>query len=105
MFIQPQDAVYAGQIIGEHTRENDLTVNVVRAKAFSNVRESNKEATVTLKAPRLLTLEAALEYIEADELVELTPASIRMRKRLLSESDRKRVSRQKAAAVVEKAAG
>ena len=94
MFIKPQDPIYAGQIVGEHTREGDLTVNVVKAKAFSNVRESTKEATVTLKAPRGLSLEAALEYVEADELVEITPASIRLRKRILSESERKRISRQ-----------
>ena len=95
MFVRPQDPVYAGQIVGEHSRENDLTVNVVKAKAFSNVRESNKEATVTLKAPRLLTLEAALEYIEDDELVELTPQSIRLRKRMLSEAQRRRDDRKR----------
>ncbi len=94
MFITPGDPIYAGQIVGEHTRENDLTVNVVKAKAFSNMREANKEATVTLKAPRLLTLEAALEYIEGDELVELTPKSVRIRKRVLDESQRKRLMRQ-----------
>ncbi|MHC4991941.1 MAG: large ribosomal subunit assembly factor BipA, partial [Planctomycetota bacterium] len=97
MFVQPQDRVYAGQVVGEHSRDNDLTVNVVKAKAFSNVRESTKEATVTLKAPRPLTLEAALEYIEDDELVEITPASIRLRKRLLSEADRRRAQRREKA--------
>jgi len=66
---------------------------VVKGKAFSNVRESNKEATVVLKSPRDLSLEAALEYIESDELVEITPESIRLRKRLLSEGDRKRADR------------
>ena len=68
-------------------------MNVVKGKAFSNVRESNKEATVVLKSPRLHSLEEALEYIESDELVEITPTSIRLRKKLLSETDRKRKDR------------
>ncbi|MHC5002463.1 MAG: translational GTPase TypA [Planctomycetota bacterium] len=93
MFIRAQERIYEGQVVGEHSRENDLTVNVVRAKAFSNVRESTKEATVTLKAPRILSLEAALEYIEDDELVEITPSSIRLRKRMLTEADRRRAGR------------
>ncbi len=94
MFVRPQDPVYAGQIVGECSREKDMVVNVVKAKALTNVRESTKEATVSLKAPRLMDLEAALEYIENDELVEITPSAVRMRKRLLAESDRRRVSRQ-----------
>jgi len=93
MFVEPQDPIYEGQIVGENARENDLGVNVVKGKAFSNVRESTKEATVVLKAARILSLEAALEYIESDELVEITPKSIRLRKRLLRETDRKRAAR------------
>jgi GTP-binding protein len=93
MFVRPGDDVYAGQVVGEHNRENDLGVNITKAKAFSNVRESNKEATVTLKAPRLLSLEAALEYVEADELVEITPAAVRLRKRVLDPTARKREER------------
>ncbi len=93
MFVKPQDPVYAGQIVGENSRENDLGVNVAKGKAFSNVRESTKEATVVLKAARTISLEAALEYIESDELVEITPKSIRLRKKLLSESQRKRADR------------
>ncbi|MEM7230318.1 MAG: hypothetical protein AAF432_16050, partial [Planctomycetota bacterium] len=93
MFVRPQEPVYAGQVVGENSRDNDLDVNVAKAKAFSNVRESTKEATVTLKAPRDITLELALEYIESDELVEVTPAAIRIRKRLLSENERKRAMR------------
>ncbi len=95
MFVKPQDPVYAGQIVGENNRDNDLGVNVAKGKAFSNVRESNKEATVVLKAPRTVSLEAALEYIESDELVEITPNSIRLRKKILSESERKRAVRHK----------
>ncbi|MBL1218157.1 MAG: translational GTPase TypA [Planctomycetes bacterium] len=93
MFVKAQDPVYPGQIVGEHNRANDLPVNVVKGKAFSNVRESTKEATVTLKAPRLFTLEAALEYIESDEFVEITPHSIRLRKEYLSEAQRKKIQR------------
>ena len=93
MFVKPQDPIYAGQIVGENSRSNDMGVNVVKNKAFSNVRESTKETTVVLDAPRQLSLEAALEYIESDELVEITPTSIRLRKRLLDEGARKRAER------------
>jgi GTP-binding protein len=93
MFVQPGDKVYKGQIVGEHCRENDLPANVAKLKALSNVRESNKEATVSLKAARLMSLEQALEYIEDDELVEITPKSVRMRKRVLDEGERKRTLR------------
>jgi GTP-binding protein len=95
MFVEPQDKVYAGQVVGENSRDNDLSINVVKGKAFSNVRESNKEATVVLKSPRLHSLEEALEYIEADEFVEITPDSVRLRKKLLSEVGRKRQDRDK----------
>ncbi len=94
MFVEPQEPIYVGQIVGENSRDNDMPVNVAKGKAFSNVRESTKEATVVLKAPRILSLEAALEYIESDELVEITPNSIRLRKKLLTEADRKRAGRQ-----------
>jgi len=97
MFVEPGDEVYEGQMVGEHCKDNDIPVNVVRAKKLTNVRSSTKEATVTLKAARKLDLEAALEYIEDGELVELTPESLRLRKRLLKEGDRRRMSRQLAA--------
>ncbi|MDA1007784.1 MAG: translational GTPase TypA [Planctomycetota bacterium] len=93
MFVRPQDAVYEGMMVGEHNRDTDLMVNATRAKPFSNVREANKEATVVLKEPRQMGLEACLEFLEDDELVEITPTSVRMRKRMLKESDRKRVNR------------
>ena len=96
MFVKPGDAVYGGQVVGEHCKPNDITVNIVRQKKLNNIRSSTKEATVTLKAPRQLSLEAALEYIEDDELVELTPAAIRLRKRWLSEVERKRHARKPA---------
>ncbi len=96
MFIEPGDQVYEGQLVGEHCRDNDLAANVVRKKNLTNIRSANKDATVTLKAPRKYSLESALEYVENDELVELTPESIRLRKRFLKENDRKRHSRQAA---------
>ena len=85
--------VVVGQIVGESSREHDMTVNVVKTKGLSNVRESNKEATVTLKAPRLVNLEGALEYIESDELVEITPKSTRLRKTVLDHNVRKRIEK------------
>jgi len=93
MFVSPTDEVYEGQVVGEHCKDNDIGVNVVRQKRLTNMRASSKDATVVLKTPRRMALEAALEYIEADELVELTPQSIRLRKRYLTENDRRRYGR------------
>jgi GTP-binding protein len=93
LFVVPGDPVYAGQIVGEHNRENDLTVNITRLKQLTNFREATKEATVKLKAARQMSLEQCLEYIEDDELVEITPTAIRMRKRALSEADRRKAGR------------
>jgi GTP-binding protein len=92
-FIGPGEQVYEGQIVGEHCRDNDLAVNVTRAKKMTNIRAAGSDKTVVLKPPRELTLEMALEFIEDDELVEVTPEAIRLRKRLLTESDRKRAAR------------
>ena len=94
LFVTPGEKVYAGQVVGEHNRDNDLTVNVTRLKHLTNMRVSSKEQTVVLKAPRKMSLEQCLEYIEEDELVELTPKTIRMRKKILDESMRKRAERQ-----------
>ncbi|MCC6661773.1 MAG: translational GTPase TypA [Phycisphaerales bacterium] len=94
LFVVPTEKVYAGQVVGEHNRDNDLTVNITRLKHLTNIRSSTKEATVTLKAPRRISLEEALEYVEEDELVELTPKSIRIRKKILEESMRKKAERQ-----------
>ncbi|MBL9000435.1 MAG: translational GTPase TypA [Phycisphaerae bacterium] len=93
LFVVPGDKVYSGQIVGEHNRDNDLTVNITRLKHLTNMRATSKEQTVVLKAPRKLSLEAALEYIEDDELVEVTPKNIRLRKKILDESLRKRADR------------
>ena len=94
-FVSPSDQVYAGQIVGEHNKDNDIVVNVTRGKKLSNVRAAGKDDAAQVKPARVMSLEACLEYIADDELVEITPESIRMRKMLLSESDRKRDSRRK----------
>lgn len=93
LFVGPMEEVYEGQIVGEHCRDNDLTVNVTREKKLTNMRAAGSDKNVPLKPPRTFALEAALEYIEDDELVELTPNSIRMRKFHLRESDRKKAGR------------
>jgi len=89
-FVEPGDNVYEGQIVGEHCKDNDLEVNIIRQKKLTNMRAAAKDATIVLKTAWRPELEAALEYIESDELVELTPQSIRLRKRFLRESDRRR---------------
>jgi GTP-binding protein len=93
LFANPGLEVYEGMIIGEHSRENDLTVNVTRGKQLTNMRASGTDAVTKLAPAREFTLEQALEYIANDELVEITPGSIRMRKKFLTEGDRKRASR------------
>ncbi len=96
MFVAPMDPVYEGQVVGEHCRDNDLPVNICREKKLTNIRSSTAEIKTVIKPPRQMALEIALEYIEDDELVEVTPKSIRLRKVLLKESDRKKYERQKA---------
>jgi GTP-binding protein len=95
MIIEPGVEVYAGQVIGVHSRANDLTVNPLKAKQLTNIRTVLKDDAVQLAAPMKLTLEQALEFIEDDELVEVTPEAIRIRKTHLLEHERKRASRQK----------
>jgi len=97
MFLQPGDQVYAGQIVGEHNRENDIVVNVCRGKKLTNMRAAGADKTVVLKPPRQMTLELALEFIEDDELLEITPDALRLRKRFLQETDRKRAERARVA--------
>jgi len=92
-FVSPGQPVYEGQIVGEHCREGDIRVNVCRGKKLTNIRAASADRTVVLKAPRQITLELALEFIEEDELVEVTPDAIRLRKRYLLEADRKRAAR------------
>ena len=90
MFVEPGVEVYEGMIVGEHSRENDLAVNAVRGKNLTNVRASGSDHTVVLKRPRPITLEYALDYINSDELVEVTPNHIRIRKRILNTEERKK---------------
>ena len=90
MLISPQTEVYEGMIVGLHTRDNDLVVNVCKAKQLTNIRAAGSDENIILIPPILLTLEQALEFIEDDELVEVTPKSIRVRKKLLKENERKR---------------
>ncbi|MEK8033929.1 translational GTPase TypA [Ideonella sp. DXS29W] len=96
MFVKPGDPVYEGLIIGIHSRDNDLVVNATRTKQLTNFRVSGKEDAIKITPPIDLTLEYAVEFIADDELVEITPKSIRVRKRFLKEHDRKRASRESA---------
>ncbi len=93
MFIKPTDKVYSGMIVGEHSRSNDLEVNPIRGKNLTNVRASGSDEAIKLVPPVELTLEKALEWIEDDELVEVTPKSIRVRKKYLDPTERKRMSK------------
>jgi GTP-binding protein len=93
LLVPPGTEVYEGMIVGENARDNDMTVNPCREKKLTNIRAAGSDENVILKPPRDLSLEAALEYIEEDELVEVTPQSIRLRKILLKESDRRRKNR------------
>lgn len=95
MFVGPGVDVYEGMIVGEHAKDNDLVVNVTKGKQQTNTRSSTKDTTVVLKRPRHFNLEACLDYINEDELVEVTPNNIRLRKKYLSELDRKRAYRSK----------
>ncbi|MDL2058522.1 translational GTPase TypA [Mesosutterella sp. AGMB02718] len=93
LFVNPGDPVYEGMIIGEHSRENDIVVNAIRTKHLTNVRASGSDEAIRLVPPTQLTLESAVEFINDDELVEITPKSIRLRKRYLKEYERKRAAR------------
>jgi len=97
MMIEPGWKVYKGMIVGEHTRDNDLEINVLKGKQLNNIRTTSKDEAVRLTPPIRMTLEKALAYIEDDELVEITPKSIRLRKRLLDANDRKRAEKSKVA--------
>ncbi|KAA0920716.1 translational GTPase TypA [Aquicoccus porphyridii] len=94
MFVNPQDKIYQGMIIGEHSRENDLEVNPLKGKKLTNVRASGTDEAVRLTPPTILSLEEAIAYINDDELVEVTPKAIRLRKRHLDPHERKRMSKQ-----------
>jgi GTP-binding protein len=93
MMVSPSDEVYEGQVVGIHSRDNDLTVNPLKAKQLTNIRAAGTDENILLTPPIKFTLEQALEFIEDDELVEITPKFIRVRKRHLTENERKRASR------------
>jgi GTP-binding protein len=95
-FVRPGDEVYEGQVVGEHCKEDDIPVNATRAKQMTNIRAAGKDDAARVRPPRIMSLEACLEYIQQDELVEICPKSIRLRKRLLKEGQRRRAARQQA---------
>ena len=93
MFIDPQTRVYQGMIVGEHSKENDLAINVLKGKQLTNVRASGTDKAVTLVPPRKMSLEQMMSYINDDELLEVTPKNLRLRKRYLDPIIRKRNSK------------
>ena len=95
IFVNPGTEVYEGMIIGEHSRENDLTVNVTKAKQMTNVRSANKEQTTVIKTPRILTLEESIEFMADYEYLEITPESIRLRKQILNKAEREKANKKK----------
>jgi GTP-binding protein len=99
MFVSPGEKLYEGMVIGIHSRDNDLVVNPIKGKKLTNVRAAGKDDAILLTPPVRLTLEYAVEFIADDELVEVTPQSIRIRKRFLKEHERKRASREAAGAL------
>ncbi|WGJ61737.1 translational GTPase TypA [Wolbachia endosymbiont of Frankliniella intonsa] len=95
MFVKPQDKVYCGMIVGQHSRDNDLEINVLKGKQLTNVRASGSDEAIKLTPPKIMTLEDMIAYIDDDELVEVTPKSIRLRKKFLDPNERKRAGRAK----------
>jgi GTP-binding protein len=95
-FVAPGDEVYEGMIVGENARNEDMSVNPTKEKKLTNMRATGSDKNILLKPPRIMSLEEALEYIEEDELVEVTPSQIRLRKKILKETDRRRDSRRTA---------
>lgn len=93
LFVTPGTEVYEGMIVGEHTRDNDIVVNICKEKALTNVRSATKDETVKMKTPRLFSMEQALEYLNDDEYCEITPKSIRLRKKILNKSERERAEK------------
>jgi GTP-binding protein len=94
LFVSPGEAVYEGMVVGENSRPGDMDVNPTREKKLTNMRSKSTDENISLEPPRELTLEAALEYIEDDELIEITPQTVRLRKRFLNSSDRKKLTRE-----------
>ncbi|WP_274309337.1 translational GTPase TypA [Solibacillus daqui] len=101
LFVEPGTEVYEGMIVGENTRDNDITVNITKQKQKTNIRSANKDQTNVIKKPRILSLEEALEYLSDDEYLEVTPESIRLRKQILDKGERERVAKKKKNAELE----
>ncbi|KKK39701.1 GTP-binding protein TypA [Mesobacillus campisalis] len=95
IFVEPGTEIYEGMIVGEHTRENDITVNITKVKQATNIRSANKDQTSVIKKPRIMTLEESLEYLNDDEYCEVTPESIRLRKKILDKNERERIAKKK----------
>ena len=95
VFVEPGTEVYEGMIIGENSRDKDLTVNITKAKQMTNVRSANKDQTSVIKKPRILSLEESLEFLNDDEYCEVTPESIRLRKQILNKSEREKSQKKK----------
>lgn len=100
-FVEVGTEIYEGMIVGEHNRDSDLTVNIVKIKAATNIRSANKDQTTTMKKARLMSLEEALEYLNDDEYCEITPESIRLRKKILDKNERERMAKKKKIAIEE----
>ncbi len=98
MFIGPGAPAYKGMIVGEHSRAGDLDVNVSKEKKLTNIRAATADDNVVLEPPRRVVLETALEYIEDDELIEVTPDAVRLRKRIRDPNERKKAARERSAA-------
>ncbi|WP_313891418.1 translational GTPase TypA [Psychrobacillus sp.] len=101
LFLEPGTEIYEGMIVGENNRDGDITVNITKMKQKTNIRSANKDQTNVIKKPRILTLEEALEYLGDDEYLEITPESIRLRKKILEKSERERVTKKKKSAELE----
>ena len=97
MFINPGDKIYEGMIVGEHSRDNDLEINLLKSKQLTNIRAAGKDESIRLVPPLRMTLEQMISYIEEDELVEVTPKTLRLRKIALDGNERKKITRAKKA--------
>ena len=93
MFVKHQTPVYQGMVVGEHTRDNDLEINVLKGKQLTNVRASGSDEAVNLTSPKIMSLEEMMTYINSDELLEVTPQNLRLRKRYLDPNERKKFSK------------
>src|SRR5699024_8513593 len=99
IFIEPGTDIYEGMVVGENARENDIAVNITKAKQQTNIRSANKDQTNVIKRPKICTLEESLEFMSEDEYCEITPKSIRLRKQILDKNEREKAAKRKKKAV------